>query len=81
MLKAISFFIGLSSKHAWACWDSARIIDFEFPTLTRVKWTLSQIARPRSFQRPDKIPDEMLFTCELTRTGYDTLYDMHLSWM
>ena len=43
MLKAISFSIGLNSKHAWASWDSARIIDFEFPTLTRVKWTLSLI--------------------------------------
>ena len=38
MLKAISFSIGLSSKHAWACWDSARIIDFEFPTRKGPDW-------------------------------------------
>ena len=31
MLKVISFFIGVHSKHAWACWDSARAIDFYFP--------------------------------------------------
>ena len=26
--------IGLHSKHAWACWDSDRAIDFEIPRLT-----------------------------------------------
>ena len=40
-LKVISFSIGLHPKHAWACWDSAKAIDFECPRLTRAKWTLA----------------------------------------
>ena len=39
MLRVIRFSIGLRSKHAWACWDSARAIDFEIPSIHSQMYT------------------------------------------